>query len=113
MIIPSTCSRSSSDLNGVDWHDQVMGCTDCRSGEHPTGFAAIDIHLDRVACQTCHIPRIARDSDYPTLVHKDWTDVSLQENGLYAPAMALANDIDPVYRWWNGQAESTPPFPLP
>ena len=101
----------SSDLNGVDRHDQVMGCTDCHSGEHPTGFTAIDMHLERVACQTCHIPTIARDSDYPTLVHKDWTDVSLQENGLYAPAMTLANDIDPVYRWWNGQAESTPPGP--
>lgn len=101
----------SADLKGVDRPDLAMGCADCHDGQHPIGFTAIDMHLDRVACRTCHIPAIARDADYPTLVDQDWTDSILKDSGLHAPAVTLANNVTPTYRWWNGQVQSYPPGP--
>ncbi|MCJ7549173.1 MAG: tetrathionate reductase family octaheme c-type cytochrome, partial [Anaerolineae bacterium] len=102
----------SADLKGVDRPDLALDCTDCHDEQHATGFTAIDVHMERVACQTCHIPAIARDADYPTLVTKDWTKAVLQDNGLYAPAARLANNVTPIYRWWNGQVQSYSPGPV-
>lgn len=102
----------SADLKGVDRPDVSVSCTDCHAKDHPIGFLAIDLHQDRVACQTCHIPAIAQDLNYPTLVHKDWTQAVLEESGLYAPQMTLATNVMPTYRWWNGLVRNYPPEPM-
>ncbi|MCU0519503.1 MAG: tetrathionate reductase family octaheme c-type cytochrome [Anaerolineae bacterium] len=91
--------------SGSDEPGLALDCTTCHDGDHPTGFTAIDRHLDRVACQTCHIPAVARDPAYPALVAQDWTQSLLQENGLYTPVSELESGVVPVYRWWNGDAQ--------
>ncbi len=83
-----------------------VSCTDCHTGKHPVGFTAIDIHEERIACQTCHIPAIAQDPNYPTSVSQDWTAAVLDENGLYTPQITLASRVTPVYRWWDGLPQS-------
>ena len=83
-----------------------VSCTDCHTGKHPVGFTAIDIHEERIACQTCHIPAIAQDLNYPTSVSQDWTAAVLDENGLYTPQITLASRVTPVYRWWDGLPQS-------
>jgi octaheme c-type cytochrome (tetrathionate reductase family) len=99
-------------FGGSGMADATADCLDCHDGQHPVGFTAIDRHEERVACQTCHIPSIARDPDLPTLISNDWMQPELQENGLYAPAAETASNVAPEYRWWNGQVENYPPAPI-
>jgi len=103
--------EGSADLKGIDRPDLTMDCATCHDGQHSGEAAPINGHLARVACQTCHIPAIARDPTYPTLVQKDWTQSQLTETGLYAPARKLFNDVIPVYRWWNGMIQTDSPDP--
>ncbi len=102
----------TSDAKGGDDQEPAPSCTDCHDGRHPTGFTAIDMHLDRVACQTCHIPTIARDPDNPTLVATDCTQAAPDDSGLYQSVIRLDTDITPLYRWSNGQMASYPPGPI-
>ena len=102
----------SADLKAVDRPEAVVACTNCHEAKHTGDMAAINVHLDRVACQMCHVPLIARDPQLPTLVSKDWTQPVLQENGLYAATQQLEANVEPVYRWWSGQVQAYPPGPL-
>lgn len=101
----------SADLKGVDRPNEALDCSTCHDGKHEGEAAAINVHLDRIACQTCHVPMIARDEALPTLVSKDWTQPVLQENGLYAATANLEANVMPVYRWWNGKVSAYPPGP--
>ena len=49
-------------------------CESCHGGApHPTGVNdKLNEHVDKVACQTCHIPEIARGGK-PTMVWWDWS----------------------------------------
>jgi hypothetical protein len=69
-------------------------------------------HNERIACQTCHIPAIARDPKMPTVVERDWTKPVLNEKiGLYGPSNKMENNIKPEYRWWN-RMMLVPPEPV-
>lgn len=100
-----------SDLRPTDYASEV-NCG--KSGCHPekatsTGHsnAYINRHVNRVACQTCHIPYYGRDAaDTPdseaTEIHRDWTDTS--HHGTtppYHPGSIKANNVLPKYQWWN------------
>ena len=80
-------------------------CTACH-GERPhTGLKGAiinEIHLDKVACQTCHIPLIAHGV-YPTDMARYWNEsVFHPEAGKYEPKIDLEGNVTPVYRWYNG-----------
>jgi hypothetical protein len=95
--------------------DVVVGCARCHTEEpHATGAAAfLNGHTDRVACQTCHIPLIARDADFPTLMTRDYTAPVYNEvEGLYGPTDGTQNDVVPTYFWWNGHWMETSSKPL-
>ena len=47
-----------------------VNCTDCHS-ERPHDHERLDAHTQTVACQTCHIPRMAIDA--PTKMSWDWS----------------------------------------
>jgi len=90
-------------------------CTNCHTEEpHQSGAAAlINKHLERVACQTCHIPFIARDPDYPTQMTRDYTQPTYNEaKGLYGPQIGKQNDVVPTYLWWDSHRMETPPKPI-
>ncbi|ABM80066.1 cytochrome c3 family protein [Hyperthermus butylicus] len=84
---------------------EVPECTDCH-GEKPhmglEGWIINRFH-HRVACQTCHIPYIARNETYPTDVARDWREAEFKpEAARYEPKITLESYVVPVYRWYNG-----------
>ena len=81
-----------------------VACENCHKDTPHKGMPAKDLnaHTKRIACQTCHIPAIARDPQMPTIVERDWTKPVLNEKtGLYGPANKFASNVTPEYRWWN------------
>lgn len=83
------------------------------SSGHAT--AAINTHMKRVACQTCHIPvagKIAADGVYDpvtdlgtqkteydrTWEHAEWSPI----NNRWEPTSYRANNIKPAYLFWDG-----------
>ncbi len=94
-----------SDLRPTD-NPVGMGCTDCHgnvASDHNAEFLAM--HLDRVACQTCHIPVFAKDASdsadsEATEVHRTWLDTHSTEPPFH-PVLDKANDLLPKYRFWN------------
>lgn len=105
-------------LHSVDEGGDSPRCTRCH-GETNTHQANPDIagllnlHLERVACETCHIPTFARGK--PTLVDWDWSaagqDISpipTDQYGLPAydkmkGAFVWGKNVKPEYRWHNGK----------
>jgi len=91
--------------------DGRVTCRDCHEGKvHLTPI--LNRHTERLACQTCHIPRFART--VPTLVHWDWStagrdDESLGPDEYGKPSydkrrghLGWARNVRPVLAWWNG-----------
>ncbi len=88
--------------------DNVPTCTQCH-GDEPhegvKGWFLNKFHLEKVACQTCHIPYIAH-GDYPTDVYRNWSDPEfVPEAAKYEPSLDLQSMIEPVYLWYNGTRE--------
>ncbi len=96
-----------SDLRETDL-DVEIACTDCHAAKATSsghGTAAINRHVGRVACQTCHIPTYAKNAkdtaaDEATEIHRNWlrSDSSAPP---YHPASVKANYLIPKYRFWN------------
>ncbi|WP_298445244.1 tetrathionate reductase family octaheme c-type cytochrome [uncultured Ferrimonas sp.] len=89
-----------------------ISCTDCHDSA-PHQKKQLNQHLASVACQTCHIPQVAKNE--PTKMSWDWstagqdrTDVSkqfgkktfLKKKGDFE----WGKNITPEYAWYNGQA---------
>ena len=92
-----------SDLKAQELLDVKVACENCHATPHKGEKAKIlDRHTARIACQTCHIPAIARDPKMPTIVARDWTKPVLNEKtGLYGPTNKMAGNVHPEYAWWN------------
>jgi hypothetical protein len=77
--------------------------------------AVFNSHAQKIACQTCHIPEIARDAAQPTVVERDWTKPTMNPaTGLYGPTDKMATSVRAQYRWWNGTfAADGEPFGVP
>ena len=98
-----------SDLRPTDL-DREMPCSGCHEGKDTaTGHdtPAVNKHVARVACQTCHIPTYARNASdtiatEQTEVHRDWREPHETASGVIHPTSVMAGDLAPSYRWWNG-----------
>ena len=76
------------DLLAQEMPEVTVSCSNCHTDQpHQLGSAALlNSHTGRVACQTCHIPTIARDPAFPTQVSSDYTvPVYDETTGLYGP----------------------------
>jgi hypothetical protein len=101
---------SGMDLRVVDL-DVKVKCSQCHTTkETATGHAtaAINTHVGRVACQTCHIPRYGRNASdtaatEATETHRSWLSTHATAPP-YHPASVKANDLTPKYAFWNGYA---------
>ncbi len=83
-------------------------CTDCHNSE-PHGDERLDAHTASVACQTCHIPRMAIDA--PTKTYWDWSEAGQggrkedpHEYLKIKGSFKYAQNIRPEYAWYNGRA---------
>jgi hypothetical protein len=91
-----------SDLKAQELLEVTVACENCHSGHKGEHAKILDRHASRIACQTCHIPGIARDPKMPTVVSRDWTRPVLNgKTGLYGPSNILGGDLRPEYAWWN------------
>ncbi len=81
----------------------VVECSSCHEDRHTapvTGWFIETFHIDKVACQTCHIPIIGYKT--PTEVSRDWSTIEFNEKLLrYEPKIELKGNLTPVYLWWN------------
>lgn len=83
-------------------------CTDCHN-PRPHGDDRLDAHTQAVACQTCHIPRMAIDA--PTKMYWDWSEAG-QDGRKDNPheylkikgSFKYAQNLRPEYAWYNGHA---------
>lgn len=89
-----------------------IGCANCHT-EKPHNESLIDQHLDRVACQTCHIPRFAKET--PTKTSWDWSTAGQNIKGKRDPLgkptymkkkgnFTWGMNIVPTYAWYRGEA---------
>jgi hypothetical protein len=102
-----------SDLKAQELPEVKVDCSNCHTAAPHEGEAAVlNEHTDRIACQTCHIPLIARDPNMPTTIERDWTTpVFNEQTGLYRFTDVKANNVMPEYHWWNRRMVN-PPEPV-
>jgi hypothetical protein len=83
-------------------------CTNCHADKATsTGHSSAEVnrHVNKLACQTCHIPIYAKDAADTTAteateIHRTWQQ-SHYTGVRYEPVVTLANNVIPVYRFWN------------
>jgi octaheme c-type cytochrome (tetrathionate reductase family) len=108
---PTTCEA----CHDRDPHGKEHKLPDSRA-------AKLNMHTKKLACQTCHVPIIARGG-VPTKVYWDWSAAGqLDKNGktfqkkddkghvLYDSrkgSFVLGHDLVPEYRWFNGTVKYT------
>ncbi len=94
-----------------------VDCTDCHDAAPHTGpfKDKLDSHSDAIACQTCHIPKVAQE--VPTKMNWDWSTagqdidpIPIDEYGKPTYFKLKGNfvwgmDIVPTYAWYNGKVE--------
>jgi octaheme c-type cytochrome (tetrathionate reductase family) len=92
----------------------TLNCSDCHT-DKPHKNALTNKHMEKVACQTCHIPTFART--LPTKVLWDWStagkdvkEIPRDQWGqpLYDKMKGnfkWAKDVVPTYMWFNGSVE--------
>ncbi|MBY6196054.1 tetrathionate reductase family octaheme c-type cytochrome [Vibrio hangzhouensis] len=92
----------------LDNHNQVY-CQDCHQ-QQVHADERITRHLDSVACQTCHIPEVARKQ--PTKISWDWStsgDDSIKEEPHHylkiKGSFVYEDNLQPSYLWFNGLAD--------
>lgn len=83
----------------IDEGVAMRACTDCHNpiADHPED---VRLHLDQVACQSCHIPTYARAVSTDML--RDYRESEVNERGLYEPKITRGSNVIPVYAFWNG-----------
>ncbi len=105
-------------LHSVDEGGESPDCTRCHGAtdvheDNPTLASLLNLHLDTIACQTCHIPTFARV--LPTKVEWYWSEagqdvdpIPTDEYGkpLYDKKkgrFVYAKDVTPSYMWFDGK----------
>ncbi len=83
----------------VDEGVPMHACTDCHTPESDHE-AEIVRHLDKVACQSCHIPEFARAVSTDML--RDYREAEVNARGLYEPVITRQSNVVPEYAFWNG-----------
>lgn len=101
-----------SDLRQTDLDVKVNCSTStCHTNKRTSSghtTADVNYHVNRVACQTCHIKTYARNAADTTVtesteVYRNWTipewNVPLNR---WEPLITRGGDLKPVYSFWNG-----------
>ena len=97
--------RAPSVSPGDLTQENQVYCTDCHS-ETPHADQRINEHTDSVACQTCHIPTMAKKE--ATKIHWDWSTAGqdipedTHEYLKIKGSFAYEKNLPPEYYWYNG-----------
>lgn len=94
-------------------------CESCHSATPHAENSKANDHADRVACQTCHIPEVARE--LPTKMTWDWSQAGQLKDGkpyktkdefgkhdylTIKGKFTWAKNVKPEYFWYNGVIDS-------
>lgn len=83
---------------------EELKCANCHTTA-PHDQAILNMHTNRVACETCHIPTFARTQ--ATDMFRDWRkNHFIKKKGIYDVNMKLEKNVVPEYRWWNGRQKN-------
>jgi hypothetical protein len=101
--------RIPTGLDPNNWANDGLRLTCADSGCHkaaPHKDADLNRHAERIACQTCHIPRTGG------AFAKDFTKWTQGADKFYEPTTLRreANETAPAYAWYNGTVANTPHF---
>lgn len=104
-VVPGKMNATYSEAS----HPARFGCDKCHSG-NPHKDAVLNKHLDRLACQTCHVPAFARK--YPTKMDWDWSKAgdqarqdSTHEYLKIKGEFRYDGEVRPEYAWYNGKMD--------
>jgi octaheme c-type cytochrome (tetrathionate reductase family) len=85
-----------------------LECTSCHEPT-PHEHERLNAHIGTVACQTCHIPRMAIGA--PTKMEWDWStagqDLDIEDPHVYQKkkgSFVYRQNIPPEYYWYNGRS---------
>ena len=116
----TTCHKTENhNISGASHGSMAQGvnsfsCTDCHDNNKKQIHknATINKHLGAVACESCHIPNIARE--YFTVTNWDWSTAGLKEDVKFDEKhlaysklkgdLTWEKNVTPVYKWHNGKA---------
>jgi octaheme c-type cytochrome (tetrathionate reductase family) len=108
-------------MRGRNAHRNPATCVSCHSNTPHKHHDRLNLHARKIACQTCHIPEIARGG-VPTKVFWDWSKAGKLDHGKriqikdakghlvydsHKGEFKLAEDIPPEYTWFNGDVRYT------
>lgn len=85
----------------IDEGVAMRPCTDCHSPQKDHN-ENVRRHLNKVACQSCHIPAFARTVSTDML--RDFRSVEVNARGLYEPKITRQSNVIPSYAFWNGSS---------
>jgi len=85
----------------------VKACADCHASDVGGHSARLKNHMGRVSCQTCHIPKYAKD--VATEMSRDWRSphwnpAGCNGQGAWIGEEVKAQNVQPGYVFWNGQS---------
>jgi hypothetical protein len=85
----------------------VKECKDCHASDVSNHPARIRRHMDRISCQTCHIPKFGKD--VPTEMSRDWRSphwnpAGCNGQGAWIGEEVKASNVKPDYLFWNGSS---------
>ena len=107
-VIPGKALSVSVSASGT-----TLACSTCHAGK-PHSNERVNLHMDKVACQTCHIPTFART--LPTKVWWDWSTAGQDKvppKDIYGldtydkmkGDFKWGKDVQPVYLWFDGNVD--------
>jgi hypothetical protein len=107
-----SCHKTSNHQipgKGIDLRVSEGGSVDCTQCHAQTlhGDSKINQHTDRVACQTCHIPKFGKVAG--TEMSRDWRIPAWNAAGLDGQGAWVGQEdrqfnVLPTYKFWNGQS---------
>lgn len=93
-----------ADLRAQELTETQVGCPNCHTEKPHKGkeSAQLNRHCYRIACQSCHIPAIARNTNESVMTEIDWSAPKRNvTSGLFEPTIRRATRLKPEYAWWN------------
>ena len=108
-------------MRGQAAHRNPATCVSCHGNGPHKANDRLNVHANRIACQTCHVPKIARGG-VPTKVFWNWQTSGKLNNGKPIVTkdakghvtydsrkgdFTLAEDFPPEYTWFNGDVQYT------
>jgi octaheme c-type cytochrome (tetrathionate reductase family) len=120
---PTARDTGGAHLRGKKDDSNPVTCQACHGQKpHKPGSAKLNDHTDRIACQTCHIPKYARGG-VPTKLAWDWSTAGqrgpdgkplIRKNAegqvIYIGTKGdfeLGENVIPDYIWFNGTVKYT------